>query len=450
MNSIQFLASTVDKALNVRHPIEPMELGKQGPSKPTKPPSTNAPIKTSPQEIQQQLIDLAVTATSTDSSVVSREDEASIHLQHKRNDSMNLESDYSEVIDDFSVFGFLLKVVLFLPNNLIFKPTVLILRILTFPARLLYRILFISSVEEDIDGGLSINSYKTSTYGVHVPTDNNTIDGATTDEDDNNPLLQEKQDQFANSTSTCSSSSTLTDNQDDRRSSTNTIPTIVEEDFEFEVSDKADDLIKSPTQDLATTTLSSPSISTTPLLKRSYIMSRSGSGSSAHGFNKISPLSPLKSVSPPTSPPLNPTVSGSNTPTPDSKRKQSQQQRSRNKRFVFPTLLFSFDIFNPPQIPMKTLVLDLDETLIHSLCRQNSSILTQNKGVTLEIKVNNNSLPTLYRIYKRPYVDEFLNIVKEWFNLVCFTASIKEYADPVLDYLEEEKCLPFRGGQGIR
>ncbi|GMF05696.1 unnamed protein product [Ambrosiozyma monospora] len=87
---------------------------------------------------------------------------------------------------------------------------------------------------------------------------------------------------------------------------------------------------------------------------------------------------------------------------------------------------------------MKTLVLDLDETLIHSLSRHNSSILTKNKGVTLEIKVNNNSLPTLYRIYKRPYVDEFLNIVKHWFNLVCFTASIKEYADPVLDYLEAE------------
>ncbi|GME91046.1 unnamed protein product [Ambrosiozyma monospora] len=281
MNSIQFLASTVDKALNVRHPIEPMELGKQGPSKPTKPPSANVPTKTSPQEIQQQLIDLAVTATSSDSSVVSREDEASIHLQHQRNNSMNLESDYAEVIDDFSVFGFLLKVILFLPNNLIYKPTVLILRILTFPARLLYRILFISSVEEDIDGGLSINSYKTGTHGVHAPTDNNTIDGATTDEDDNNPLIREKQDQFANSTSTCSSSSTLTDNQDDRRSSTNTIPTIVEEDLEFEVTDKADDLIKSPTQDLATTTPTSPSISTTPLLKRSYIMSRSGSGSSA-------------------------------------------------------------------------------------------------------------------------------------------------------------------------
>lgn len=57
--------------------------------------------------------------------------------------------------------------------------------------------------------------------------------------------------------------------------------------------------------------------------------------------------------------------------------------------------------------------------------------------MAIEVKVAGN-LPTLYHIYKRPYVEEFLATVHEWFDLVCFTASIKEYADPVIDYLEQE------------
>lgn len=51
------------------------------------------------------------------------------------------------------------------------------------------------------------------------------------------------------------------------------------------------------------------------------------------------------------------------------------------------------------------------------------------------------NLPTLYHIYKRPYVEEFLSIVYQWFDLICFTASIKEYADPVIDYLEEQVLM---------
>jgi len=47
--------------------------------------------------------------------------------------------------------------------------------------------------------------------------------------------------------------------------------------------------------------------------------------------------------------------------------------------------------------------------------------------------------PILYWVNKRPYCDEFLRRVCKWYNLVVFTASVQEYADPVIDWLEAER-----------
>ena len=73
--------------------------------------------------------------------------------------------------------------------------------------------------------------------------------------------------------------------------------------------------------------------------------------------------------------------------------------------------------------PMKplTLVLDLDETLV-------SFIFTnENEGIS--------------RI--RPYLFQFLNLVKNYYEIIIFTAGTKEYADPVLDIIEENKGKYF-------
>jgi len=43
---------------------------------------------------------------------------------------------------------------------------------------------------------------------------------------------------------------------------------------------------------------------------------------------------------------------------------------------------------------------------------------------------------TLYHVYKRPFVDYFLRKVSGWYTLVIFTASMQEYADPVIDWLD--------------
>ncbi|KAG5715823.1 Nuclear envelope morphology protein 1 [Termitomyces sp. T112] len=96
----------------------------------------------------------------------------------------------------------------------------------------------------------------------------------------------------------------------------------------------------------------------------------------------------------------------------------------------------------------KTLVLDLDETLIHSTSRPIHSSVggggffglgsfrTRNKGASHMVEVVLGGRSTLYHVYKRPFVDFFLRTVSGWYKLVIFTASMQEYADPVIDWLD--------------
>lgn len=99
----------------------------------------------------------------------------------------------------------------------------------------------------------------------------------------------------------------------------------------------------------------------------------------------------------------------------------------------------------PNTMPKKTLVLDLDETLIHSMAKGGR----MSTGHMVEVKLaaptayHGVSLgpqhPILYYVHKRPHCDEFLRKVSQWYNLVIFTASVQEYADPVIDWLELER-----------
>ncbi|KAL1842160.1 hypothetical protein VTJ49DRAFT_5933 [Mycothermus thermophilus] len=93
----------------------------------------------------------------------------------------------------------------------------------------------------------------------------------------------------------------------------------------------------------------------------------------------------------------------------------------------------------------KTLILDLDETLIHSLSKGGR----MSSGHMVEVRLNTPypgvggqlgpQHPILYYVHKRPHCDEFLRRVSKWYNLVIFTASVQEYADPVIDWLEAER-----------
>ena len=97
------------------------------------------------------------------------------------------------------------------------------------------------------------------------------------------------------------------------------------------------------------------------------------------------------------------------------------------------------------RLSQKTLVIDLDETLIHSLAKGGR----MSSGHMVEVKLNTTvgyggatlgpQHPILYYVHKRPHCDDFLRKVCKWYNLVVFTASVQEYADPVIDWLEQER-----------
>ncbi|KAJ2891227.1 Nuclear envelope morphology protein 1, partial [Coemansia aciculifera] len=82
----------------------------------------------------------------------------------------------------------------------------------------------------------------------------------------------------------------------------------------------------------------------------------------------------------------------------------------------------------------KILVLDLDETLIHS--SPQGSYRAHHR-----IEVVIDKVACLYYVYKRPHVDYFLRRVSEWYKVVVFTASLAEYADPVIDLLDSQNKL---------
>ncbi|KDQ28926.1 hypothetical protein PLEOSDRAFT_1063653 [Pleurotus ostreatus PC15] len=98
----------------------------------------------------------------------------------------------------------------------------------------------------------------------------------------------------------------------------------------------------------------------------------------------------------------------------------------------------------PQRVPRKTLVLDLDETLIHSTSRPmpmsgSSGFFgfgRRNNGPGHTVEVILGGKRTVYHVYKRPFADFFLRTVSSWYTLVIFTASMQEYADPVIDWLD--------------
>jgi len=83
-------------------------------------------------------------------------------------------------------------------------------------------------------------------------------------------------------------------------------------------------------------------------------------------------------------------------------------------------------------MPKNTLVLDLDETLVH--CN------TEGVGTFDErFSVRYNSQDYDVYMKKRPYLEEFLAAVSKWFEVVVFTASQKCYANTLLDVIDKDR-----------
>jgi len=71
---------------------------------------------------------------------------------------------------------------------------------------------------------------------------------------------------------------------------------------------------------------------------------------------------------------------------------------------------------------IKTLVLDLDDLLVHS-------DWTRGRG---------------WRTFKRPGADEFIRDLSQYFELVVYTSQLPTYADPILDRLDPQRMIQYR------
>ncbi|KAG7670085.1 hypothetical protein Ndes2526B_g06470 [Nannochloris sp. 'desiccata'] len=71
---------------------------------------------------------------------------------------------------------------------------------------------------------------------------------------------------------------------------------------------------------------------------------------------------------------------------------------------------------------VKTLVLDLDNVLVHS-------DWTRGRG---------------WRTFKRPGADEFIKDLSQYFELVVYTSQLPTYADPIMDRLDPQRLVQYR------
>ncbi|KAJ0233660.1 hypothetical protein HA466_0280130 [Hirschfeldia incana] len=86
----------------------------------------------------------------------------------------------------------------------------------------------------------------------------------------------------------------------------------------------------------------------------------------------------------------------------------------------------------------RTIILDLDETLVHST--------TQMPGVRYDfmvmVRMESEILPVF--VVKRPGLTEFLERLGESFEVVVFTAGLEDYASQVLDKIDRKGVITQR------
>ena len=97
------------------------------------------------------------------------------------------------------------------------------------------------------------------------------------------------------------------------------------------------------------------------------------------------------------------------------------------------------EIYLPPnKTGKRTLVLDLDETLVHS----QFGPFDVPSDVVIKIEIEN-EIHDIH-VLVRPGVKEFLEKLSKRFEIIIFTASISKYAEPLLDILDKNKYCSYR------
>lgn len=98
----------------------------------------------------------------------------------------------------------------------------------------------------------------------------------------------------------------------------------------------------------------------------------------------------------------------------------------------------------------KTLVLDLDETLVHTstsfdACGAGGQARNNTTAPELRLDISPSATHQRRAFYVRlrPYVHDFLRECTEMFDVVVFTASEQSYAEPIIKYLCNESGTPY-------
>lgn len=109
----------------------------------------------------------------------------------------------------------------------------------------------------------------------------------------------------------------------------------------------------------------------------------------------------------------------------------------------------------------KELVLDLDETLVHSttewavsyhftvtvklpcgvLSGESDVLQTSARSQAGQGASGDDMYPAVFYVTKRPHLDAFLKKVSKWYNLSVFTSSLRAYAEPVIEQIDTHHLI---------
>eukprot|EP01053_Blabericola_migrator_P011854 Blabericola_migrator_1__11853@NODE_721_length_6735_cov_131_696611_g519_i0_p1_GENE_NODE_721_length_6735_cov_131_696611_g519_i0NODE_721_length_6735_cov_131_696611_g519_i0_p1_ORF_typecomplete_len727_score102_04NIF/PF03031_18/2_5e34_NODE_721_length_6735_cov_131_696611_g519_i0372217 len=91
-----------------------------------------------------------------------------------------------------------------------------------------------------------------------------------------------------------------------------------------------------------------------------------------------------------------------------------------------------------PSAPVKSLFIDLDETIAHT------ALGNVPHPRTPDLVFQSVSDGSTANVYFRPWVDDFLRVVSQYYEIILYTASVKPYADLIVDELDVENRISHR------
>jgi len=111
-----------------------------------------------------------------------------------------------------------------------------------------------------------------------------------------------------------------------------------------------------------------------------------------------------------------------------------------NKKVINPPKCKSLKFLPPKKNKLKkTLILDLDETLIHSIF---DSKTKERSDLQLNFLINDQKILVKTKI--RPNVDIFLEKMSKIFEIIIFSAGISEYVNPIINILDKNNYIAYK------